>query len=102
MKYGVYSLHGLIYALRLAYIHGWHSILYESKRLVAKEFLVFFRYKSSPTVSTVLYLWFVKVDVDLRMTQSSSSITEGVATSDDLHRLFSNKVDGKLFVDLST
>ena len=77
-------------------------MLYKSKRLVVKEFLVLLRYKSFPTVSTVLYLWFVKVDVDLWMTQSSSSITEGVATPDDLYRLFSNKVNGKLFVDLST
>lgn len=83
-------------------MHAWYSMLYESKRLVAKEFLVLLRYKSFPTVSTVLYLWFVKVDVDFGMAQSSSSVTEGVATLDDLHRLFSNKINGKLFVDLST
>ena len=76
------------------------SLVYESERLVAKQFLVLLCHKSLPAVAAVLDLRPVQVDEDLWVAESRSSIAEDVATLNDHHRLLCHQVNGKLLVHL--
>ena len=50
--------------------------------------LVLFGYESLPTVPTLVDLWFVQVDIDPGVSQSTpTTITPGVASLDRHHRL---------------
>lgn len=76
------------------------SLVYKSERLVAKEFLVFLSHKSLPAVAAVLDLRSVQVYEDSGVTQSWSSVAEGVVTVNDYHWLLCHQVYGKLLVHL--
>ena len=68
---------------------------------ILKEFFIDLSYKSLPTVSTNIDFRLVKIDVDFRVSKSSSSsITPRMVTLDNDNRLFCHQVDGKLLIHL--